>query len=164
MSTSENVKAAFAGESQARNKYLAFAQKADAEGYVGVAKLFRAAAEAEFIHAQSEFRAMGGVKTTAENLQAAIEGETYEFTTMYPSFIAEAKSDGSPVPTVRAFELANGAERIHAGLYGEALQRLTEKENSEYHVCPVCGHIEKGSAPEQCPICGTSGTKYRTVG
>lgn len=163
MSTENNLKAAFAGESQANRKYLAFAKKADEEGHPGVAKLFRAAAEAETVHAMSELRALGLVKSTAENLQAAVDGETYEFTEMYPGFIEEAKTEGNS-QAQRAFELANAAEKVHADLYKKALAALEQNLDVDYYVCEICGHIQEGSAPDKCPICGAPTGKFKNVG
>ncbi|WP_003543418.1 rubrerythrin family protein [Desulfotomaculum nigrificans] len=163
MSTENNLKAAFAGESQANRKYLAFAAKADQEGYPGVAKLFRAAAEAETIHALSELKALGLVKSTAENLQAAIEGETYEFTEMYPDFIKTAEEEGNN-QAKRVFHFANEAEKVHAELYKKALAALEKKEDIDFYLCPVCGYIHEGSAPDKCPICGAKGSSFKNVG
>lgn len=163
MSTENNLKAAFAGESQANRKYLAFAQKADEEGFPGVAKLFRAAAEAETIHAMSEFKAMGGIKSTAENLQTAIDGETEEFTSMYPGFIAEAEKEGNS-QAKRVFNFANEAEKVHADLYKKALAILDEKGDAEYYVCEVCGNIVQGEAQDKCSICGAPKSKFKNVG
>lgn len=163
MSTEKNLKAAFAGESQANRKYLAFAKKADEDGQPGVAKLFRAAAHAETIHAMSELRALGAVKTTRENLEAAVAGETYEFTDMYPGFITEAEAEGS-TQAKRVFELANEAEKVHADLYKKALAELDTKKDADYYVCEVCGHVNEGSAPDKCPICGAPKTKFVNVG
>ncbi|GAB6157799.1 rubrerythrin family protein [Desulfotomaculum varum] len=163
MTTENNLKAAFAGESQANRKYLAFAAKADQEGYPAVAKLFRAAAEAEAIHALSELRALGAIKSTAENLQAAIDGETYEFTHMYPGFIQEASGEGNEQAR-RAFHFANEAEKVHAALYKKALAALEKKENLDYYLCPVCGYIHENTAPDKCPICGANGSAFKNVG
>lgn len=163
MSTENNLKAAFAGESQANRKYLAFAAKAEQEGYPGVAKLFRAASEAEAIHALSELKALGGIKTTAENLQAAIDGETYEFTEMYPDFIKTAETEGNNLAK-RSFHLANEAEKVHAELYKEALKLLESKEDVDYYLCPVCGYLHKHSAPEKCPICGANASAFKNIG
>ena len=163
MSTDKNLKTAFAGESQANRKYLAFAQKADQEGFPGVAKLFRAAAEAETIHAMSELKALGGVKSTAENLKEAVEGETYEFTEMYPGFISEAEQEGQSNAR-RAFNFANEAEKVHADLYKKALESLNQNEDTDYYVCEVCGNLEKGSAPDKCSICGAPKSKFKNVG
>ncbi|MEW6064313.1 rubrerythrin [Desulforamulus profundi] len=163
MTSENNLKAAFAGESQANRKYLAFAAKADQEGYPAVAKLFRAAAEAEALHALSELKALGGIKSTAENLQAAIDGETYEFTQMYPGFIETAETEGNE-QAKRAFHYANEAEKVHADLYKKALEALEKKEDIDYYLCPVCGYIHERTAPEKCPICGTNGSAFKNLG
>ncbi|AQS59563.1 rubrerythrin family protein [Desulforamulus ferrireducens] len=163
MSTEKNLKAAFAGESQANRKYLAFAAKADQEGYPAVAKLFRAAAEAEALHALSELKALGGIKSTAENLQEAINGETYEFTEMYPGFIETAEAEGNNLAK-RAFHFANEAEKVHAELYKKALAALESKEDFDYYLCPVCGYIHERTAPEKCPICGANGSAFKNLG
>lgn len=162
--TEDNLKEAFAGESQANRKYLAFAKKAEQEGFTNVARLFRTAAEAETIHAHGHLNAMGGIGTTAENLQAAIEGETYEYTTMYPPMLEQAKTDNHRGK--RMFGLARQAEEVHAGIYNralEAIQQGGDLEDSDFYLCPVCGHIEVGTAPEACPICHTPGTNFVQV-
>jgi len=164
MTTEENLKEAFAGESQANRKYLAFAKKAEQEGFKNVARLFLTAAEAETIHAHGHFNAMGGVGSTAENLQAAIDGETYEYTTMYPPMLERAQDDGHRAK--RMFGLAMKAEEVHAGIYQralEALQKGEDFEESDFYLCPVCGHIEIGAAPEACPICSAPGAKFVQV-
>lgn len=161
MSTKENLKTSFAGESQANRKYLAFAKKADEEGLKGVAKLFRAAAEAETIHAFSQLNALGMVNTTAENLKAAIEGETHEFTVMYPGFIAEAEASGEK-SALRVFNLANEAEKSHAELYQKALDAL--EKNADYYLCGICGFIQEGNAPDKCPVCGAPAGKFKNIG
>jgi rubrerythrin len=163
MSTEKCLKESFAGESQANRKYLAFAKKADDEGYPGVAKLFRAASEAEAVHAQLELRVLGGIKTTAENLQGAIEGETFEFTQMYPGFIQTAEAEGNS-QAKRAFTFANEAEKVHADLYKKALENLDRKADTEYYVCTVCGYIHENNAPEKCPICGAAPKAFKNVG
>lgn len=163
MSTENNLKAAFAGESQANRKYLAFAAKAEQEGYPAVAKLFRATAEAETIHALSELKALGGIKSTAENLQAAIDGETYEFTEMYPDFIKTAEEEGNN-QAKRAFHFANEAEKVHAELYKKALAALENKEDMDFYLCPVCGYIHATETPEKCPICGANGSAFKNIG
>jgi rubrerythrin len=162
--TEENLKEAFAGESQANRKYLAFAKQAEQEGFENVARLFRTAAEAETIHAHGHLKAMGGVGSTAENLQAAIDGETYEYTTMYPPMLEKAEGDDHRAK--RMFDLAMQAEEVHAGIYKralEAIQRGEDFEETDFHLCPVCGHIEIGSAPEACPICYTPGANFLQV-
>jgi len=144
---------AFAGESQANRKYLAFAKKADQEGYTQVGKLFRAAAEAETVHAHAHLRALKGIKTTAENLKEAIAGETHEFNKMYPPMIEAAKSEGNKAAE-RSFVYANEVEKIHADLYQNALDNLdSPKEVECYYVCGVCGYTCENDAPEKCPVC-----------
>jgi rubrerythrin len=153
--------AAFAGESQANRKYTAFARKAEAEGKLNAAKLFKLAADAETIHALKEFEVAGHIKSTAENLQAGIEGETYEFTTMYPEFEEIAKAEGNKAAEI-AFRWAKLAEVSHAEMYKDALANLDSTEEVFYYFCPVCGKIEK-SRPEKCDICGVSGDKFLKV-
>lgn len=162
MSTEKNLAAAFAGESQANRKYLAFAKQAEIEGYPQIARLFRATAEAETIHAHTHLKAMGGIKSTAENLKAAIAGETYEFNEMYPPFIKTAESDNNAA-AVRTFKLANDAEKVHAGLYEKYLANLEKKELVDLYLCSVCGHIAEGSAPDACPICGAKTMAYKKI-
>lgn len=162
--TFEDLAAAFAGESQARNKYMAFAKKAEEEGYPQVARLFRAAAYAEYIHAQNHFKAMEEIRSTAENLQAAIKGENYEVVTMYPPFIQDAIDEGNKRAKT-SFEWAWEVEKTHEALYREALECLgKEDESYEYYVCPVCGHTHKRGAPDRCPVCGTPGARFEKVG
>jgi rubrerythrin len=151
--TEKNLQDAFAGESQANRKYLAFAKKADAEGYKQAAKLFRAAADAETVHATNHLRELGGIKTTKENLDVAINGESYEFQKMYPGMIDDAKAEGKN-GALRSFDFANKVEKIHAGLYNKALENLGKNEEVDYYVCQVCGNTVEGEAPDVCPICG----------
>ena len=158
----KNLREAFAGESQANRRYLAFAKKADEEGYKQVAKLFRAAAEAETVHAHAHLRALGGIKATKENIQEAIAGETHEFKNMYPEFLAKAKQEGIK-PAEISFDYANQVEKIHAALYEKALANLGKNEAVDYYVCPVCGNTVEGKAPDECPICGTAGSKFVKV-
>ncbi|OPX59321.1 MAG: Rubrerythrin [Methanobacterium sp. PtaB.Bin024] len=153
MNTMDNLKEAFAGESQANRKYLAFAKKADEEGYPQVAKLFRAAAEAETVHAHNHLMVMDGIRSTAENLKAAILGENEEFEEMYPEFIKEAKSEGNK-KAVWTFDVANQVEEIHADLYQKALKSLGKNEKVDYYVCSHCGNTVENEAPDVCPICG----------
>jgi rubrerythrin len=153
--TDENLKQAFAGESQANRKYLAFAKKAEQDGFSNVAKLFRTAAEAETIHALGHLNALGGVKSTADNLQAAIEGETQEFTEMYPPMLEQAQRENHKAK--RMFDWASRTEAIHAQLYKLALEAVSQGKDlaeSNIYLCPVCGHIELGNPPDRCPICG----------
>ncbi|MCX7781427.1 MAG: rubrerythrin family protein [Negativicutes bacterium] len=158
--TEENLAAAFEGESQANRKYLAYAQQAEAEGYAQVAKLFRVIAAAETIHAHTHFRNNGGIRSTAENLQAAINGETYEFTKMYPPFIEKAEEEGHTAAT-RGFKLANEAEKVHAELYTKAFANLGNKEEYPLYLCTICGHVAEHDAPEKCPICGAKSAAYK---
>ena len=161
--TLENLKTAFAGESQANRKYLAFAKKADEEGYPQVARLFRAAAHAETVHALNHFRAMGEVKTTTENLHAAIEGENYEVVSMYPPFIQSAQDEGNKRAST-SFKWAWEVEQVHEALYREALEAINQPaEDFEYYVCPVCGYTHKRNAPDKCPVCGTPGSRFEKV-
>lgn len=160
--TSENLKAAFAGESQANRLYLAFAKKAEEEGLMQIAKLFKAAAEAETVHALSHLKITSQVKSTVDNLSTAISGETYEFKKMYPEFIEEAKKEGNNRAVV-SFQFANKVEQIHAGLYQKALDALINKKDLpkvDYYVCSVCGNTVEGSAPDACPICGAPKDKF----
>lgn len=155
----EDLKAAFAGESQANRKYLAFAKKAEEEGHMQAARLFRAAAEAETIHAHAHLRAMDGIGTTAENLEAAAAGEHYEHTEMYPDFIKDAEAEGNKRALI-SFGNATKAEAVHEELYREALASLGIQDEYDYYLCPVCGYIERRSAPEKCPICGAPASKF----
>jgi rubrerythrin len=153
MSKSEmNLQEAFAGESQANRKYLAFAKKAEAEGFSQIAKLFRAAAEAETIHAHSHLRELGGIRSTKENLESAISGETHEFKTMYPRMIQDAREEAAK-GAERSFTYANEVEKVHAGLYEKALQNMGNNEETDYYICTVCGNTVEGEPPEECVIC-----------
>jgi len=153
--TEQNLMDAFAGESQANRKYLAFAKQAEQEGFKEVAKLFRAAAEAETVHANAHLKVLGGVGKTAENLKTAIEGETHEFKKMYPVFIEVAEKEGNKAAE-RSFKFANEVEKIHAGLYQKALDNLGKNKSVDYHVCSVCGMTVEGDAPDKCPVCGAA--------
>ncbi|WP_262429046.1 ferritin family protein [Paratissierella segnis] len=156
--TQENLMAAFAGESQANRKYLAYAAKAEKDGKKNAAKLFKAAAQAETYHALKEYELAGKVGTTEENIKDGIAGETYEFTEMYPEFIKDAEAEGNKA-AVRAFTFAKEAEEVHAKLYKDALENIDETEEVFYYLCPVCGNIEK-SRPDKCSICGVPGDKF----
>jgi len=161
--TLDNLKAAFAGESQANRMYLAFAKKADDEGYPQVAKLFRAAAAAETVHALSHFRTMGGVKDTKENLQTAINGENYEVVSMYPGFIKDAEAEGEKA-ALTSFKWAWEVEKVHEELYRKALQSLgQEGETFDYYVCQGCGYTHERSAPDKCPVCGAPASRFDKV-
>jgi rubrerythrin len=160
--TDENLKAAFAGESQANRMYLAFARKANEEGLTQIAKLFRAAAEAETVHALNHLRVTGQVKSTIDNLGTAVSGETYEFKKMYPDFIADAKKDANK-PALVSFDYANKVEQVHAKLYQKAIDALKNKKELnvvDYYVCPVCGNTFEGSPPDICSICATPKEKF----
>jgi len=158
--TTENLKEAFAGESQAFQKYTAFAQKAERDGFANIARLFRLTAQAEQIHAAGHLNALEGVGSTADNLQAAIEGETYETEKMYPPMLAQAEAEGHKAK--RMFKYAVEAEEVHAKLYTEALDAVKAGKDLDvdFYLCPVCGYIEFGQAPETCPICGVKGSKF----
>ena len=165
MATMDNLQAAFAGESQANRKYLAFAKKADADGMPQVAKLFRAAAEAETVHAHAHFRVMGGVKSTADNLKAAVEGEGYEFKTMYPQFVKEADAEKNQGAGV-SFKNAMAVEQIHYGLYANALSAVEKGKDlppAAIHVCGICGNTVSGSAPDKCTVCGAPKARFAEV-
>lgn len=162
--TESNLKEAFAGESQANRKYLAFAKKAEADGFANVARLFRTAAEAETIHALGHLNALNGVGSTADNLRAAVAGETYEFTEMYPPMLQQAITDDHRAK--RMFGYALKAEAVHAKLYQMALDAVAQGKDLtavDFYLCPVCGYIEMGKAPDSCPICGAKGEKFVKV-
>ena len=162
--TEENLKEAFAGESQAYRKYVAFAKKAEQEGFANVARLFRTAAEAEAIHALGHLNAMDGIQSTADNLRAAVAGETHEFTEMYPPMVNLAQSENHKAK--RMFAFAAKAEAVHAQLYKLALEAVAQGKDlteTKFYLCPVCGHIELGNPPAVCPICNVKGEKYIQV-
>ena len=164
-STSENLQAAFAGESQANRKYLFFARKADEDGNPKVARLLRAVAEAETVHARNHFGVMGGIKSTKENLETAINGESYEFTKMYPAFIEQAKSENNG-DAERSFDWANKVEKIHHNLFQKALSSLESGETAgdkPFFVCQGCGYTVEGEAPEKCPVCGAPRSMFKQV-
>ena len=150
--TEQNLRDAFAGESQANRKYLAFSEKAEKEGYAQVAKLFRAAAAAETVHAHAHLRTLKGVGSTADNLKEAIAGETHEFKTMYPAMIEEAKAEDQKA-ALRSFTYANDVEKVHANLYTKALDNLDSLEAVDYYVCDVCGYTCENEPPDECPVC-----------
>ena len=165
MATNDNLKEAFAGESQANRKYLAFAKKAQDEGFPQVAKLFRAAADAETVHAHAHLRVLGGIENTSQNLEAAIEGEGHEFKNMYPDFLAEAEKEGNK-PAVYSFKNALAVEEIHHGLYSEALESVKSESDipeAKILVCQVCGNTVKGQAPDKCPICTATKDKFKEI-
>ncbi|MFH1034898.1 MAG: rubrerythrin family protein [Pseudomonadota bacterium] len=160
--TDDMLREAFAGESQANRKYLAFAKKALEEGLPQAARLFRAAAEAETVHAHAHLRALKGVGGTADNLKEAVAGETHEFTHMYPEMITTAQAEGNK-EAERSFTFANAVEKIHAALYQKLLDNLTsgaKQEDYPYFVCPVCGFTAENAAPERCPVCNAKGDRF----
>jgi rubrerythrin len=161
--TVDNMKDAFAGESQANQKYRAFAKKAELDGFPNVAKLFRTTAEAERIHAEGHLKALEGVGSTADNLQAAIDGETYEFTTMYPPMLEQAKADDHKAK--RMFGYALDAEAVHAKIYAMALEAVKSGKDLdvEFYLCPVCGNIELGKPTDPCKVCGAKADKFVLV-
>ena len=165
MSTNDNLQEAFAGESQANRKYLAFASKAEADGFTQVAKLFRAAAAAETIHAHAHFKVMGGVHGTVENLQAGIDGEGFEFQNMYPKFLAEAEADGNKAATA-SFKNALAVEEIHHGLYSEAKKVVASGNDlpeERIFVCSICGNTVMGEAHDNCSVCGVPKEKFSEI-
>lgn len=163
--TEDDLKAAFAGESQANRKYLAFAKKADADGLPQVAKLFRAAAAAETVHALNHFRAMDGVATTTDNLKTAIAGENYEWVTMYPAFIKDAEAE-SVKRALSSFKKAWEVEKVHEALYRKALTAVEAQQSQaevDYYVCPVCGFTHEGPLEGNCPVCNTPAIKFERI-
>ncbi|GBD97762.1 MAG TPA: rubrerythrin family protein [Nitrospirae bacterium] len=161
--TEKNLQDAFAGESQANRKYLAFAKKADKEGYTQAAKLFRAAAEAETVHAHNHLRQLDGIKSTRENLEAAINGESFEFQEMYPRMIKDAEEEEDNKGALRSFNYANEVEKIHADLYRKALENLGSNEEADYYVCELCGYTAEGEAPDKCPVCGAKKELFQKI-
>lgn len=163
--TQDNLKAAFAGESQANRMYTAFAKRAATEGWQQIARLFRATAAAETVHALAHFRVMGGVKGTADNLATAIGGEAYEFQQMYPEFVAGAVAEGNK-PALNSFKNAMAVEQTHHRLYSEALESLKAGKDlpaADIFVCEVCGHTVVGEAPDECPVCGSKRERFSKV-
>lgn len=162
MSTTHNLQEAFAGESQANRRYLAFASKAESDGFHQVAKLFRAAADAETIHAHAHLRALDGIKDTVENLKAAVEGERYEYQEMYPDFLKTAQHESNKRAEI-SFQYALAAEEVHHNLYRQALEAVQAGRDlaaMSIYLCPVCGNLELGTIPDKCPICNVAGTKF----
>ncbi|MDM8536147.1 rubrerythrin family protein [Desulfobacterales bacterium HSG17] len=160
--TQDNLQEAFAGESQANRKYLAFAEKAEKDGYAQISKLFRAAAAAETVHAHAHLKAMKGIGTTEENLKGAIAGETHEYESMYPPMIETAVEEGDKAAE-RSFRLANAVEKVHADLYKKALEKMGDLEETDYYVCKVCGHTIEGETEDKCPICGAAAKAFSKV-
>jgi len=165
MATSENLQEAFAGESQANRKYLAFSKKAETDGFPQVAKLFRSAAAAETVHAHAHLRVMGGIKSTAENVQDGIDGEGFEFQQMYPKFVEEAQAENNKAAEI-SFRNAMTVEEIHHGLYKtalEAVQAGNDLPDRKIFVCSVCGNTVEGDAPDKCSVCGVGKDKFEEV-
>ena len=163
--TNENLEVAFAGESQANRKYLFFAEKAENEGHKQIARLFRAAADAETVHARNHLRVMQGIKSTRDNLLTAIDGENHEFVEMYPAFIKQAESEGEE-KAKDSFDLANKVEQIHHGLYKSALEMLDKAQvmdGKPFSVCQYCGNTVEGEAPEKCPVCGVPKKMFKLI-
>lgn len=163
--TEQNLMDAFAGESQANRKYLAFAKKADEEGFPQVARIFRAAAAAETVHAHAHLRVLDGIKSTLENVKAAIEGEHYEFQEMYPKFIEDAEAEGNKA-ALRSFEFANKVEKVHHELYTRAKDAVEDGGDlpeTEVHVCGVCGYTVEGNVPDNCPVCNAPASRFEKV-
>jgi rubrerythrin len=163
--TSDNIQAAFAGESQASRKYTYFAEKADVEGLKQEARLFRAAAEAETVHARNHLRVADGIKSTKENLAAAISGEHHEFTEMYPAFIKQADTEGK-TQAKRSFDMANQVEKVHHGLFQAALDKVNQGKaiaEKPIFVCQVCGNTVEGEAPDKCSVCGAPAKMFKNV-
>ena len=161
----DDLMAAFAGESQANRKYLAFAKQAEKDGYKQIAKLFRAAAEAETVHAHNHLRAAGGIKTTVENIKGAIEGEHHEFSSMYPEMLKHAKEEANK-DAERTFLYANEVEKIHHKLYSSALKAAEKKEDlpeKKVYVCSVCGMTVEGEAPDECPVCKAKKAAFKEI-
>ena len=160
--TDENLKAALPAKSQANRLYLASAQKAEEEAFIQAAKLFKAAAEAETIHALNHVRITGQVKSTIDNLGTAISGESYEFKKMYPEFLAAARDENNKQATW-SFDVASKVEQVHANLFQKTINALKNKkalENIDYYVCGVCGNTVEGTPPDKCPICGSPKEKF----
>lgn len=158
----QNLREAFAGESQANRKYLAFAKKAEDDGYPQIAKLFRAAAAAETIHAHNHLRELAGVRKTKENLEEALNGEVYEFQKMYPQMIADAEAEGDKC-ALRTFTFANEVEKVHADLFKKAIDNFGKNADVDYLVCQVCGHTVENEAPDTCPVCGAKKQAFHKV-
>jgi rubrerythrin len=158
--TEENLKEAFAGESQANQKYRAFAKQAEQEGFASIARLFRLTAEAERIHAEGHLKALGGIGTTVENLKAAIDGETHEFKSMYPPMVKQAEAEGHRAK--RMFGYAVAAEEVHARLYQMAIEAAKKGNDlaGDFYLCPICGYIEIGKPEKSCPVCGTVPARF----
>ncbi|MFX0103328.1 MAG: rubrerythrin family protein [Candidatus Hodarchaeota archaeon] len=164
--TNEDLAAAFAGESQANRKYLAFAKKAEKDGMPQIAKLFRAAADAETVHAHAHLKALGGINSTVENLKVAVAGESHEFKKMYPEFIEDTKTEGDNKVALKSFEFANQVEEIHHGLYEKALKLAEDGKDlpsGDIYVCQVCGMTVEGEPPDNCPVCKAKAKMFKKI-
>lgn len=165
MTTNDDALEAFAGESQANRKYQAFSEKAAAEGFTNVGKIFLAASQAEAIHAGRLLQVLGAVKSTTDNLAGSVEGETHEFTEMYPQFLRGAEAEGR-MDAVMAFRHAMLAEEVHADLYKQALEAVKTGKDFEVqtvYLCPICGNIVINTVPDKCPICSVKGSLFKAV-
>lgn len=160
--TAQNLMDAFAGESQATRKYLAYAKVAEKEGLTQAAKLFRAAAEAETIHAHAHLRNAGKIGNTMANLQDALNGETHEFTSMYPQMIKDAETEGNKVAQ-KYFDWANQVEEVHATLYKKAIAAQGKAADVNYYVCSVCGYTHEGPHDDKCPVCNATASAFYKV-
>ena len=160
--TEENLKEAFSGESQASMRYMAFAEKADSEGLPGAARLFRAAARAEAVHALNHLRAMNGIKGTRENIEVAVDGESFEFKEMYPAMVKDAVND-KEIEARHSLEYAMSVEMVHHKLFKKALENESENASASFYVCPVCGYTVRDKAPKKCPYCGVDETKFMEI-
>ncbi|MFO7797143.1 MAG: rubrerythrin family protein [Promethearchaeati archaeon] len=163
--TEKDLMEAFSGESQANRKYLAFAEKAEKDGFPQIAKIFKAAAAAETVHAHNHLRALGGIQSTVENVKEAINGEHYEFTKMYPEFLEDAREENNK-QAIRTFDYANQVEKVHHELYNKALEAAEKGEDLEekdMYVCPICGYTVEGEAPDECPVCGAKKKVFKKI-
>jgi len=163
--TEKDLMEAFSGESQANRKYLAFAEKAEKDGFPQIARMFKAAAAAETVHAHNHLRAMGGIQSTVENVKEAINGEHYEFTKMYPEFLEDAREENNK-QAIRTFDYANQVEKVHHELYNKALEAAEKGEDLEekdMYVCPICGYTVEGEAPDECPVCGAKKKVFKKI-
>ena len=162
MPTESNLREAFAGESQANRRYTAFAERAERDGYPQVARLFRAAARSETVHALRHLKVLRELKSTEDNLKAAIAGENYEHTQMYPKFIGEANEEGNKA-AANSFNHANESEKVHDELFKKALDNLGQNEIVDYFVCSVCGFTVENEPPDECPVCGAAKEKFDKI-
>ena len=163
--TEKDLMEAFSGESQANRKYLAFAEKAEKDGFPQIARIFKAAASAETVHAHNHLRAMGGIQSTVENVKEAINGEHYEFTKMYPEFLEDAREENNK-QAIRTFDYANQVEKVHHELYNKALEAAEKGEDleeKEMYICPICGYTVEGEAPDECPVCGAKKKVFKKI-